>query len=149
MEIQIIDLEDMTILDINKKIKDLENKEQYYLDEMNLIFEKTQPKAVYYDKLSVDGGKREDKFMSYVIQCDEPKYKEICKNYELVSGQRYNLTKYVERKLKIIGEYDPLMKIIVELRETGKHWEYISEITHYSDRQCRRIYKRYKMQRNV
>jgi hypothetical protein len=145
MELQVIDIRNMTINQINIEIKRLENQLYYLLEEKQRIFDLTQPKATDYSKEVVEGGKREDRFTNYTIKCEE-----LDDMIEEVQNQKYNLVRFIENELIRIGEYDPLMRKVVELREKeDKKWSIISEITNYSESQCRRIYRKYKNQRNI
>jgi RNA processing factor Prp31 len=146
MDIQVIDINNMTISEINNEIKRLDNKLYYWLDEKERAFEKTQPKASDIAGERVQGGTtREDKNLCYII-----KNEDIDKKINDIQQQIFHLTKYVENELKRIGEYDPLMKKIVELRETqDMTWNKIAQATNYSDSQCKKIYRKYKNERNV
>lgn len=150
-EIELQDIENMTVKEINDQIKKLENQENYYYNEMEVIFNKTQPKATNVDKERVQGGtKRENRFLNYTIECEDEYYQKLKEKYFMTQDRKFNLIRYVEEELKRIGEYDPLMKKIVELRETSKlTWEQIGQATNYSERQCRRIYRKYKNKRDI
>lgn len=149
--VDIIDISSMTINQMNNEIKRLNNELDYYLNEKQRIFDKTQPKAGNMSGERVQGGTtREDRFANYVIECDSEEYQQIETKIDDTQNKIFNLTRLVERELRRIGEYDPLMKKIVELRETTKlSWDKIGEATGYCGKQCWRIYKKYKEQRNV
>jgi hypothetical protein len=145
MELQVIDIRNMTINQINNEIKRLENQLYYLLEEKERVFNLTQPKVGDTSATKVEINKREDKFANYVIQCEE-----LDEMIEEVQTQKYNLVRFVENELVRIGEYDPLMRKIVELREVHNlTWRKVSEATNYSESQCRRIYIKYKNQRNI
>lgn len=145
MELQIIDIRNMTINQINSEIKRLENQLNYLLDEKEVAFNQTQPKATDYSKEVFTGGTREDKFEKYTIKIEE-----LDTMIDEVHTQKYNLVRYVENELVRIGEYDPLMRKIIELKEVyNLTWRKVSESTNYSESQCRRIYRKYKNQRNI
>jgi predicted nucleic acid-binding Zn-ribbon protein len=143
--IEMIDAPNMTIAEINKKIKDLNNDLDLYLTIKAKEFEKTQPKAVDITNERVDGGVTIDKNLSYVITLEELNIK-----IDNIQDKISYLTKYVENRLKIIGEYEPLKKKIIELRENHKmKWENIAEATNYSESQVRKIYKKYIGRRDI
>ena len=143
----VIDINNMTINEINNEIWKLENKREYWLREKERLFDKTQPTSIEIKEESIQGGLRTDRFAAYVIECDD---KEIEKKLTETQDQINHLTRYVESELERIGQYEPLMKRIVELREVQKMtWRNISEVTHYSETQCRRIYRKYKNERDV
>lgn len=143
--VEIIDAPNMTIAEINKKIKDLNNDLDLYLTIKAKEFEKTQPKAVDITNERVDGGVTIDKNLSYVITLEELNIK-----IDNIQDKISYLTKYVENRLKIIGEYEPLKKKIIELRENHKmKWENIAEATNYSESQVRKIYKKYIGRRDI
>lgn len=105
-------------------------------------------KAIDCTKEIVKGGSRVDKFANYVIETEDNKYLELDKKINNIQEQIQNLVMYVENELRRIGEYEPLKKKVIELKEKeGLTWFKIAEATHYSDRQCRRIYKKYKNHR--
>jgi hypothetical protein len=143
--VEIIDAPNMTIADINKKIKELNNKLDLYLTIKEKEFEKTQPKSVDITNEKVDGGIIENKSLSYMITLEE-----LDRIMDNIQDKINYLTKYVENQLKIIGEYEPLMKKIIELRENHKmKWKDIAEATNYCESQCRNIYKKYIRKRNI
>jgi len=144
MELQVIDI---TIREANDKIKHLENSKKLKEDERDLVFEKTQPKASNITSERVQGGTaRVDKFARYAIECEDPKYLELCQEIEWLQREIYMYATYVENELKRIGEYEPLKAKIIELKDKlGLTWEQVAEAIGnlYSISQCRRIYKQY------
>lgn len=135
-----MELEKMTIRDINNKIFNLENQLAYWQDAKFRAFDKTQPQSFDLTKSKIGGGEITNKNDIYLITCETADGHII-----LIKEEIYRLSKYVENELKRMGEYEPLMRTIIELREIEKlPWFKISEKTNYSERQCRRIYKKYK-----
>lgn len=133
----------MTIREANIKIKQLDNDIDSLERRKELEFLKTQPGAVKTDKEVVDGVQIVDKNINYVVKKDE-----ITRELNIKLKEKENLEKWVERELRIIGEYEPLKAKIIKLRqETGLTWDKISEATGYSRRQCIYIYKDYTEQR--
>jgi hypothetical protein len=135
----------MTIREINNRIAMLENALEFWLDKKIKAFERTQPKTSDLSKEPVKGGMVENKSDTYLIKCEELDIK-----INELQDDIFCLMRYVEKELERIGAYDPLMKKIIELKEnTDMTWEKIGEYVHYSERQCRRIYSKYKGTRNV
>lgn len=132
----------MTIREANIKIKQLDNDIEAYETKKALEFAKTQPGAVKTDKEVVDGIQIVDKNINYVIQAEK-----IDRTLCFLTDEKENLEKWIERELRIIGEYEPLKAKIIELRENGKTYDEIAEATGYCRRQVIRIYKQYSGQR--
>ena len=103
---------------------------------------KTQPGATKTDKEVVDGVQMVDKNFNYVVKSDE-----ITRELNIKITEKENLEHWVERELRIIGEYEPLKAKIIKLRESGKTYDEIAEATGYCRRQVIRIYKQYSEQR--
>ena len=135
-----LDITNMTIVEINSVITKLENDLQYYLNKKEDAYQSMMPKAVVYDKEAVEGGIRTDKYGKFIITIDE------CDNrITTIQNELNRLNTYICNELKRLNEYEPLKKKIIELRETEKKkWDRIAFLTNYSERQCRRIYKQYK-----
>ena len=142
-------IEDMTIKEANDKIKHLENLRKLKEAERDLVFERTQPKAVNTTKTIVQGGTREDKYINYMIELEDFRYQKLCDDIILLEKETNSLSDYVENELKIIGEYEPLKAKIIKLRHDGKTWEQLFDLIQgqYSISQCRRIYKSYIQRR--
>lgn len=136
---------DITIQEANNKIMKLENLLELALSFKEKVFDKTQPKSPNLEDERVDGGERQDKFLQYLITVDE---KELDKQIYLIQDVLSAYNKYVDNELKRIGEYEPLKQKIIRLRdEENKPWRIIAEATHYSEKQCRRIYQDYTQKR--
>lgn len=132
----------MTIKEVSKELDQLENDLEYYLNEKEILLSKVLPKASDIKGETVDGGKRSDRMLEYVENLDE---KKINETIDYIYARKNNLQKWLDNELRILGEYDPLEKKIVMYREQyNMKWELIGESVGYSDRQCKRIYKKYK-----
>ena len=142
-----IDAPKMTIREINREIKKLIIDEDHYIRMIMQIWNNTQPKPVDLTLERVSGGIKEEKFLTYVIKCEEPEYLELIDNYEKSVKLRKELTRYVEKRFELINLIDnPKHKRIIELREhTPKTWEEIASDNEIdmSEVQCWRIYKKY------
>ncbi len=131
----------MTLSEAKKELERLDNNLEYQLRQKEILFQKTQPQAVNTAKESVQGGKREDKYLNYVETLEE---QEINEKIDKLYAHRNNLERWINTELKIIGEYEPLEKEIITLREVNHlKWEIIAIRVGYSERQCRRIYSKY------
>ena len=135
----------MTIKEVSRELNQLENDLEYYLNEKERLLTKVLPKASDIKSEIVDGGKRTDKLLEYVEELD---VKQINETIDYIYAKKNNLQNWLDNELKIIGEYDPLERKIIMYREQYKmKWELIGESVGYSDRQCKRIYKKYKQQK--
>lgn len=132
----------MTIKEANIQIKQLDNDIESLKRKKELEFIKTQPGAVKTDKEIVDGIQVVDKNFNYVVKADE-----ITRELNIKLKEKENLEHWIERELRIIGEYEPLKAKIIQLRENGKTYDEIAEATGYCRRQVIRIYKQYSEQR--
>jgi len=130
---------DLTIREANDKLMHLENLLEYWLSEKEIAFSNTQPRSPNLTAKSVGGGQKENKVLKYLIVCE---VKEIDEKIEFIQNQITNVTKYVGRELKRLGEYDPIVKKIVELRDKyNKTWNQIHMATNMCPSYCRKLYK--------
>lgn len=132
----------MTIKEANIKVKQLDNDIESLERKKELEFLRTQPGAVKTDKEIVDGIQVVDKNFNYVVKKDE-----ITRELNIKLKEKEDLEHWIERELRIIGEYEPLKAKIIQLRENGKTYDEIAEATGYCRRQVIRIYKQYSEQR--
>ena len=135
----------MTIREAEMKLKSKQNELEYWINKKTIALESVQLKSIKYDSERVDGGLRVDKY-KYLDQSID----EIDPIIDTLNKEIYNLEKYIDNQLKLIGEYEPLKAKIIMLREK-QHltWDKISEATHYSRRQCINIYSTYLQKRYV
>jgi predicted RNase H-like nuclease (RuvC/YqgF family) len=129
----------MTIKEANVELRRKNNELNYWINKKNYLISKLYPGATKYDSMRVEGGKRTDKYkhLDYTIDEIDPKI-------ETLNNEIKILSKYIEEELKIIGEYEPLERKIIMLRNEYKmKWKDISEATNYCERQCQRIYDKY------
>ena len=130
---------------VNEKEK-LENQLRLYLDKKDLTFFKTQPKGSTYDRVMVESTMTLfDRFLKYVEKNDEIDEKLFSL---MASLNAYN--EYIINELERISKIEPGKIKVYRLREDidfiekynrKRTWEEIGELTHYSDRQVRRIYQ--------
>lgn len=147
----VIDLSTMSIRDIEDRIKHYENDEEFYTEMMLNVFEKTQPKGVQPKYDIVQGSPlRQDKFLCYTIECEEPLYKAYEEKRDEAHDMVVALTDYVDNEIKRIGEYNYIVAEIVKLRDIdGLRWYKIAERVHYSPSHTRKLYKEAKNQRFI
>ena len=104
----------MTLEKANYQIKSLENEYNYWLGEKELALSMVLPKATDIRTEVVDGGKRVDKMFKYISIMDDKKIDETL-NY--ITKKKEILMDFVDRELRILGEYANIAKRIYELRQ--------------------------------
>ena len=132
---------ELNLGEAKKLLLKLENQLEYWQWERKLLLESAEGlTGTDYDKTRVDGGADKDnnKSIDKVIDTIDPKIK-------LLKMRIKNVMLYIENEMKIIGEYEPIEARIIILREEKKmKWRNIASLVNYSERQCRRIYDKYK-----
>lgn len=150
MKIELNDIQEITILDINRKLKSIEGDLEYYLSKKDQAFNRTQPNAVDINKESVQGGKRENIFDRYVITSEE-----LDPVISLLQDEKIALEVLLEKKLKASGEYKVILQTLIGLRERHYSWAKIEQryiITGklpVSISTCRNILRKHCGKRNV
>ena len=128
-------IEELSIRELKYKIKEIEDELELYLTLKKIEFSKSQPGAMTYKDIIVQGGKPFDKFTHYLIKSEQ--YDE--KINELTQSLLAYETR-LAKKIKNICNGDS-KSYITYLREEEKYsWEKIARITNFSVRQARRIY---------
>ena len=132
----------MTLKEANKELKRLENEYNYWLREKEQLMTIVLPKSTDISKGErVDGGTRVDKMAKYIELLED---KQIDATLEYIQRKKNNLMRYIEEELKILGEYEPLERKIILMRNEKKmKWKEIAIISGYCERQCQRIYDKY------
>lgn len=146
----------MDLIEANVKLKKLENEEEYWLNEKELALSKVLPKGISIEADKIPSTKRVDKNLEYVIELDD---KKIDETLDYIHRKKRNLMDYIEKELKIIGQYSILEKRIYELRNdpiyvkenNGKKrpFEKIGIMVGYSKSQCCRILQKMEKKRNI
>lgn len=148
----------MTLKEANKKLEELENDYEYYLNEKEELLSLVLPKATNITSERVDGGTREDKMMKY-IETDEEK--RINDTLDYIDRKKQNLMRWINEELRILNKYGELETLIIQLKEntsvkdkySNKYreltWEEIGKKTGYNKDHCRKIYRLYKKKRNL
>ena len=148
----------MTLTEVKEQLERLDNELEYKLKEKEILFQKTQPQAVDTTKENVEGGTRSDKYLNYVETIEEKNINvEIDKLYQ----RRRNLENWLNNELKILGKYNEIEQLVRYYKEEvqvidkytrrrrGLTWQEIGEKIHYSPVWCRKVYKLYKMKRDI
>lgn len=142
---EILDLSKMTIREIESKIKHYELQLDYYLGVKEKMFGRTQPKPVDVSKEMVQGGKRSNVILDYVMSAEE-----IDIITDELQDEINRLIKYNDGLLRIMEEYEPIVRVIVRLRdENGYKWEVIARKVNYSLSHTRRLYKEAKDKQQI
>ncbi len=137
----------MTIKEANNKLEQIDNKIEYWLKEKELELSKVLPKTTNITSERVSGGKRVDKFYSFVVEI-EP----IDKELDILYGKKKNLEDYIEKELHRLNKYREVEQLIVYYKEQcleSYTWNQIAQKVFYSKEQCQRIYKKWKGKRDI
>lgn len=140
-----MEIENKTIYEINSEIKKLDNQLNYYLQKKELLGSLVLPKSIDYSKEIVEGGKRSDNMLEYLIKKEDLDYK-----IRNIQDEMFNLIDYVEKELQRMKEYNEIEERIIYYRECRQmKWDDIADKVYYSKMQCRRIYKKYLQKREI
>lgn len=136
----------MTLKDANKELEKLENEYNYWLKQKENLLNLVMPKATDIRGEVVDGGKREDRLLKYVELEDE---KQINATLDYIWKRKNNLMNWIDEELRILGDYEPIERKIIMLRDDErKKWKDIAKNIGYCERQCQRIYDKYKKRKH-
>ncbi len=148
----------MTLIEANEALERLENEENYWLDELELVLSTVMPKSTDIQPERVDGGKRVDKLAKYVETLEE---KQIRETLDYIYKKKQNLIKWMDNELKTLKKYGEVTELIIHYKEnkkiidkyTGKvremTWDEIAKEVHYSKSFCRTVYREYKKKRSI
>jgi hypothetical protein len=137
----------MTLKEANKEIERIDNELEFWLNKKAFILESTIYPSKPITGERVDGGKREDRYkhLDYAIDEIDPEIEKLYKEKRLYED-------YIEKELIRLGKYNEVEQLIIFYKEqttTEYTWEQISQRVHYSITQCRRIYRKWKKQREI
>lgn len=137
----------MTLKEANKEIERIDNELEFWLNKKAFILESTIYPSKPITAERVDGGKREDRYkhLDYAIDEIDPEIEKLYKEKRLYED-------YIEKELIRLGKYNEVEQLIIFYKEqttTEYTWEQISQRVHYSITQCRRIYRKWKKQREI
>ena len=136
----------MNILEANKEIERIDNELEFWINKKAFILESTiYPKSGTGDR--VQGGKREDKYkhLDYAIDEIDPQIEKLYKEKKMYED-------YIDKELLRLGKYREVEQLIIYYKEQcidQYTWFQISQRVHYSESQCRKIYRRWKKQREI
>lgn len=136
----------MTILEANKEIEKIDNEIELLLNKKQMILDSvTYPKASTGER--VQGGGRTDKYkqLDFAIDTIDPQLEYLYEEKRMYEG-------YIEKELIRLGKYNEVEQLVVFYKEqttTDYTWLEISQKVHYSVTQCRRIYRKWKKQREI
>lgn len=124
----------MKIKEVNSKLESINNQIEYYLTFKEL------------ETLKFENGDYES----------VNAYRELCTCIDEEINKLYleqqRLIKFLDNHLELINSYDELKQRIIYYKEESKEkytWDKIAELVNYSEKQCRRIYSKYKKQRYI
>lgn len=141
---------ELTIKDANNKIEKIDNQLEYYLNKKERAFDKTQPKPTDIRE-NIHGTSRVDANFEYVTICEE-----LDPIIDQLQNEKQELLNFVEKELQRLGKYREIEQLIIYFKEQyipkDKQeitWRFISKKVHASESTCKRIYKKYKKQRDI
>lgn len=145
-----MNVKELTIKEANNRIEYIDNQLDYYLNKKEQAFNKTQPKAT-----NITDDVKEtyvvDKNMEYVIVCEE-----LDPIIDSLQEEKKLLLDFIDKELIRLKKYKDLEQLVIYYKEQyipkGSEeitWYFISRKVYASESTCRRIYKRYKKQRNI
>lgn len=130
----------MTINQAKTERQKLVNELELYLEQKEINFIKTQPKSPIIKEViegKSDGFRISDKFTHYIIKDEKFDEKIFTLQKEINALEKYIISE-MERINKAGGDY-----LIRYYRDVEKFsWEKIARLTHYSIRQCHRLYNK-------
>lgn len=142
----------MTLREANYEVERLTNDLNRLLKEKELLETMILPKGINLDKILVDGGQLSNIIEKYAELKELEKWKNLDRRI-LESQERIkNYMDWIDNELRILKKYDKVEQLIVYYKEIDTKeytWKSISQLVHYSEPQCRRIYKKYKKKREI
>ena len=128
---------ELTIKELRHIIQELENDLELYLTLKKINFNKTQPGASKIkDVVTSKTNSISDRFAQYIIKDEEYDSKIYATHQSLLAYEK----RYLE-KVNNMKSSDEKTYITYLREEEKKNWDDIAKVMHYSERQCRRIYK--------
>lgn len=142
----------VTLKEANFEVKKLTNELKRLLREKELLEIMILPKSTNLDKIVVDGGIPVNLIEKYAELTELKKWKNLDKKIITTQDKIKNNMDWIDEELKILEKYDKVEQLIVYYKEVATRdytWFDISNLVHYSESQCRRIYKKYKRKRDI
>lgn len=130
----------MNILKAKNEIDKLQDTLELYLQKKKINFIKSQPGSPIMKDIITgknDGKAIFDKFAHYIIK-DEELDTEIYTLQESINAYE----NYIIKEMKRISKYGGSELVRYYRDVEKKKWDEISKLTHYSSRQCHRLYEK-------
>lgn len=130
----------MNILKAKNEIDKLQDTLELYLQKKKINFIKSQPGSPIMKDIITgksDGKTIFDKFAHYIIK-DEELDSEIYSLQESINAYE----NYIIKEMKRISKYGGSELVRYYRDVEKKKWDEISKLTHYSSRQCHRLYEK-------
>lgn len=142
----------VTLKEANFEVEKLTNELKRLLRDKELLETMILPKSTNLDKIVVDGGIPVNLMEKYAELTELEKWKNLEKDIITTQDKIKNNMDWIDDELKILEKYDKVEQLIVYYKEVATidyTWFDISNLVHYSESQCRRIYKKYKRKRDI
>lgn len=130
----------MDIVKAKNEIDKLQDTLELYLQKKKINFIKSQPGSPIMKDIITgknDGKAIFDKFAHYIIK-DEELDSEIYSLQESINAYE----NYIIKEMKRISKYGGSELVRYYRDVEKKKWDEISKLTHYSSRQCHRLYEK-------
>ena len=142
----------MTLKKANFEVEKLTNELKRLLREKEILETMILPKSINLDKIVVDGGSPVNLIEKYAELTELEKWKDLDKKIVETQDKIKNNMDWIDEELRILKKYDKVEQLIVYYKEIATKnytWRDISNLVHYSESQCKRIYKKYKRKRDI
>lgn len=142
----------MTLKEANYEVERLTNDLNRLLKEKEILETLILPKGINLDKILVDGGRVSNIIEKYAELKELEKWKNLDRRILENQERIKNYMDWIDNELRILKKYDKVEQLIVYYKEIDTKeytWKSISQLVHYSEPQCRRIYKKYKKKREI
>ena len=142
----------MTLKKANFEVEKLTNELKRLLREKEILETMILPKSINLDKIVVDGGSPVNLIEKYAELTELEKWKDLDEKIVETQDKIKSNMDWIDEELRILKKYDKVEQLIVYYKEIATKnytWRDISNLVHYSESQCKRIYKRYKKKRDI
>ena len=142
----------MTLKNANFEVEKLTNDLKRLLREKELLETMILPKSTNFDKIVVDGGSPVNLIEKYAELTELEKWKDLDKRIVETQDEIKSKMDWIDEELRILQKYDKVEQLIVYYKEIVPKdytWRDIANLVHYSESQCRRIYRKYKRKRDI
>lgn len=142
-----LDITNMGITDMNAKLEDLKNKLNHLLDIKSLFLKYYDPKTSNLKEVSVSGGKSVNPLELLILKKEKVDYDSLLKDIDFLKNYITSLEQLITKEEERIKKYDLTEQKIIELRDKGNTWLYISCNVNASVSTCRRTWDKYQEER--